>query len=130
MVTVLNVGLQTVNEFTVTLEIDGGSPLVQTWTGTLASGESVDVAFCGSGACVALTEGNHVAVSTLELTGATDENLSNNEITTTFETTNAGDVTMAVFTDNYPSETTWSSRTLMEIPFGVEALCRFWDLVL
>ena len=107
MVTVLNVGLQTVNEFTVTLEIDGGSPLVQTWTGTLASGESVDVAFCGSGACVALTEGNHVAVSTLELTGATDENLSNNEITTTFETTNAGDVTMAVFTDSYPSETTW-----------------------
>ena len=107
-VTVFNVGQQTVNAFTVTLEIDGGAPFVVNWTGALGSGESVDVVFCEAGACVALADGAHVANASVQLTGATDENLSNNDYTTSFETTSGGDVTMTVLTDNYPGETTWT----------------------
>ena len=107
-VTVFNLGQQVVNAFTVTLEIDGGTPLVVNWTGTIGSGESVDVEFCDAGACVALADGAHVANASVQLTGATDENLSNNDFTTSFETTSGGDVTMTVLTDNYPGETTWT----------------------
>ena len=107
-VTVFNVGQQTVNAFTVTLEIDGGAPFVVNWTGALGSGESVDIEFCEAGACVALADGAHVANASVQLTGATDENLSNNDYTTSFETTSGGDVTMTVLTDNYPGETTWT----------------------
>ena len=107
-VTVFNLGQQVVNAFTVTLEIDGGTPLVVNWTGTIGSGESVDVEFCDAGACVALADGAHVANASVQLTGATDENLSNNDYTTSFETTSGGDVTMTVLTDNYPGETTWT----------------------
>ena len=107
-VTVFNLGQQVVNAFTVTLEIDGGTPLVVNWTGTLGSGESVDVEFCDAGACVALADGAHVANASVQLTGASDEDLSNNDYTTSFETTSGGDVTMTVVTDNYPGETTWT----------------------
>ncbi len=106
--TVFNVGQQVVNAFTVTLEIDGGTPLVVNWTGSLGSGAGVDVEFCDAGACVALADGPHVANATVELTSATDENPSNNDYTTSFETTSGGDVTMTVLTDNYPGETTWT----------------------
>ena len=107
-VTVFNVGQEVVNAFTVTLEIDGGTPLVVNWTGTLGSGEGVDIEFCEAGACVALADGAHVANASVQLTAATDENPSNNDYTTSFETTSGGDVTMTVVTDNYPAETTWT----------------------
>jgi len=107
-VTVFNVGEQVVNAFTVTLEIDGGAPLVVNWTGALGSGESVDVEFCDSGACVALADGDHVANASVQLTGATDENTSNDDFSGSFETTSGGDVTMTVLTDEWPNETTWT----------------------
>jgi len=107
-VTVFNVGQLAVNAFTVTLEIDGGTPLVMNWTGILGSGEGVDIQFCEAGACLALADGPHVANASVQLTNAVDENLSNNDYTTSFETTSGGDVTMTVVTDNYPGETTWT----------------------
>ena len=107
-VTVFNLGQQVVNAFTVTLEIDGGAPLVVNWTGALGSGESVDVEFCDAGACVALADGAHVANASVQLTGATDENTSNDDFSASFETTSGGDVTMTVLTDQLPNETTWT----------------------
>ena len=63
--------------------------------------------FRDAGACVALPM-VLTANASVQLTGATDENLSNNDYTTSFETTSGGDVTMTVLTDNYPGETTWT----------------------
>ena len=44
-VTIKNNGLTTVNSFSVSYSLNGGSDVVQNWTGTLNSGDSVDVSF-------------------------------------------------------------------------------------
>ena len=76
--------------------------------GRSGSGEGVDVAFCESGPCVALADGNHVADAMVQLTGASDENASNDGFTTSFETSSGAESTWTIVTDNYPGETTWS----------------------
>ena len=55
-----------------------------------------------------LADGDHVANASVQLTGATDENTSNDDFSASFETTSGGDVTMTVLTDQYPNETTWT----------------------
>ena len=108
VVTVFNVGQQTVSSFSVSIVVDGGAPDVISWTGTLASGEGVDVSLCEAGPCLALADGNHTVNASVTLNGATDENESNNAYTTSFETSSGADVTWTIVTDNYPGETTWS----------------------
>ena len=103
-----NVGQQAVTAFSVSLSFDGAAPLVVNWTGSLASGEGVDVEFCENGPCVALADGDHVANASVQLAGATDENASNDDYTANFTTASGAEVTWTVVTDNYPSETTWS----------------------
>lgn len=108
VVTVFNVGLQPVSSFNLSLTVDGGDPLLVSWTGMLASGESVDVAFCEGDACLALADGLHEAAVQLTLTSAEDENNLNDSFTTSFETNGGADVTWSILTDNYPGETTWT----------------------
>ena len=55
-----------------------------------------------------LADGDHVANASVQLTGATDENESNDDYTTSFATSSGADVTWTIVTDNYPGETTWS----------------------
>ena len=107
-VTVFNVGQLPVTSFSVSLSFDGGAPQVVNWTGSLASGAGVDVEYCESGPCIALADGDHVANASVQLTGATDENDSNNDYTTSFATSSGADVTWTILTDNYPGETTWA----------------------
>ena len=108
VVTVLNLGLQPVSSFNLSLTVDGGDPLLVSWTGNLASGESVDVPFCDGEACLALADGVHDAAVQLTLTSAEDENDLNDSFTTAFETNGGADVTWTILTDNYPGETTWT----------------------
>ena len=108
VVTVFNVGLQPASSFNLSLTVDGGDPLLVSWTGTLASGESVDVPFCEGEACLALADGLHDAAVQLNLTSAEDENDLNDSFTTAFETNGGADVTWTILTDNYPGETTWT----------------------
>ena len=107
-VTVVNVGVQAVSSFNLSLTLDGGDPLLVSWTGSLASGESVDVAFCDGEACLALADGLHEAEVQLALTSAEDENDLNDSFTSSFETSGGSDVTWTILTDNYPGETTWT----------------------
>ena len=107
-VTVFNVGQLPVTSFSVSLSFDGGAPQVVNWTGSLASGAGVDVEYCEAGPCIALADGDHVANASVQLTGATDENESNNDYTTSFATSSGADVTWTILTDNYPGETTWA----------------------
>ena len=108
MVVVTNLGLQVVSAFNVTLTIDNAGAQTIAWTGSLGSGESVEVQACEGGPCVVLADGAHVADAAVELIGATDENASNNSLSTSFETSSGAEVTWTIQTDNYPSETTWS----------------------
>ena len=108
VVTVFNVGLQPASSFNLSLTVDGGDPLLVSWTGNLASGESVDVPFCEGEACLALADGLHDASVQLTLTSAADENDLNDSFTTSFETNGGADVTWTILTDNYPNETTWT----------------------
>ena len=107
-VTVFNVGQQVVSAFAVSLSFDGAAPLVVNWTGSLANGEGVDVAFCEGEPCVTLADGSHVANASVQLTGFTDENASNDAYTNNFSTSSGTDVTWTIVTDNYPGETTWA----------------------
>ena len=90
------------------LFLDGAAPLVVNWTGSLASGQGVDVEFCENGPCVTLADGNHVSNASVQLAGAIDENPSNDDYTANFATASGAEVTWTVETDNYPAETTWS----------------------
>lgn len=108
VVTVFNVGLQPASSFNLSLTVDGGDPLLVSWTGNLASGQSVDVPFCEGEACLALVDGLHDASVQLTLTSAEDENDLNDSFNTSFETTGGADVTWTILTDNYPGETTWT----------------------
>ena len=108
VVEVTNLGLQSVSAFNVTFTIDNGDAQTLAWTGNLGSGESVDVQTCEGGPCVLLADGAHVADATVTLVGATDENASNNSLSTSFDTSAGTEVTWTILTDNYPDETTWS----------------------
>ena len=108
VVVVTNLGLQTVTAFNVTLTLDNGLPQVLPWTGNLSSGESVEVQACEGDACISLADGTHFANATVDLIGAVDENVSNNSLETSFETSSGTQVTWTILTDNYPEETTWS----------------------
>ena len=108
VVVVTNLGIQSISAFNVTFTIDNGAAQTIAWTGNLGSGESVEVQTCEGGPCVVLAEGPHVAAATVTLVGATDENASNNSLSTSFETSSGTEVTWTILTDLYPQETTWS----------------------
>ena len=107
-VEVTNLGLQPVTAFNVILTFDNADVQTLAWTGSLGSGESVEVQVCDGGPCVVLADGAHVADATVTLVGATDENESNNNASTSFETSAGTEVTWTILTDFYPTETTWS----------------------
>ena len=108
VVVVTNLGLQSVSAFNVTFTIDNGDAQTLSWTGSLGSGESVEVQTCEGGPCLLLADGAHVADAMVTLVGATDENASNNSLSTSFETSSGTEVTWTILTDLYPQETTWS----------------------
>ena len=91
VVTVFNVGQQMVTAFNVSIAVDGGTPTVISWTGSLASGTGVDVALCDAGPCLALADGDHTVDASVTLTGAADENVSNDAYTTSFATSSGAD---------------------------------------
>lgn len=106
--TVFNGGQQTVSSFQILVAVDGGSPVTLTYNGSLASGESVDVAFCDNGPCLALADGNHTLEAEVQLLGNQDENITNDDFAASFETSTGTQVTWNIVTDNYPNETSWS----------------------
>ena len=94
--------LATCEQFQPVVDRGRGDPLLVSWTGTLASGESVDVPFCEGEACLALADGLHDAAVQLTLTSAADENVLNDSFTTAFETNGGVDVTWTIFDRQLP----------------------------
>lgn len=135
--TVKNVGVSVLQTFDVSASVGGQATFSVSWEGSLASGESVDVALCASEACISLDEGVVDLTFEVALVGALDENPNNNifDLAVTSEqdadgdgicdsadtclgvvdncgVCNGGDftsvsLTLVVLTDEYPEETSW-----------------------
>ena len=110
-ISIVNLGIQTITNFSLTYSLDGTGTTTQGWTGSLTSGSSVDIALCPSGdACVDLGSGTHsIDVSVfLSSSNGVDEDLSNNQLASQFVTLGGTQVTLTLLTDSYPEETTWT----------------------
>ena len=109
-VTVTNLGNSVCQCLQCHLSTFDGDAQVVNWTGNLGQwrrgGRRVT---CEGEPCVTLGRrrpcGQRLRAAHV---GATDENASNNDYTTSFATSSGADVTWTILTDNYPGETTWA----------------------
>ncbi|MEJ6801227.1 MAG: M43 family zinc metalloprotease [Crocinitomicaceae bacterium] len=106
-VTVQNFGSNTVSSFTINYNIDGGTNQTQAWTGTLATGSSVNVTlpFMAS-------SGTHVFnASTSVPNGNMDPNSGNDASSSNYTLTAGGQVvTFNLSTDCFGEETYWELK--------------------
>ena len=110
-ISIVNLGIETITNFSLTYSLDGAGTTTQGWTGSLASGSSVDIALCpGGDSCVDLGNGTHAIDVSVVLSSSdgVDEDLSNNQLASQFVTLGGAQVTLTLLTDSYPGETTWS----------------------
>jgi lysyl endopeptidase len=101
-----NFGSTTLTSVVIEYSIDGGTPQVFNWTGSLA-GNSTEVVLLPS---MTTTDGAHTfTASTSNPNGSTDENLTNNGQTSTFTINlNGQTVDLELTVDCWGSETTWT----------------------
>ncbi|MFK7757695.1 MAG: MopE-related protein [Flavobacteriales bacterium] len=106
-VTVRNAGALTVNSFTLTYSISGGTNSTFNWTGSLTSGSTTTI---NLSAISGLADGNQTFDAATSLpNGSADQNTSNDGDSSNFSIAgnNSFTVTLDILTDNYPEETTW-----------------------
>ncbi len=105
-ITLFNFGANTLTTATITYDLDGGTPMTFSWTGSLDFGQTDEITLPnltpGDGAHVF-----NVAVSAPN--GGVDENTSNDAGSSSFSLDSQGvDVFMNLTLDSYPGETTWA----------------------
>lgn len=105
VVTMTNYGLQTITSATITYNLDGGTPLVYNWTGSLAQGQSVDIAL----PTMSTNSGSHsFNVSTSLPNGFADEEPNNDSSSKSFTVVLGGvTVTFNLTPDCWGAEVTW-----------------------
>ena len=111
VITIVNLGLEAVTGFTVDYDINGSNGDSFDWEGELQSGASVGIPLCpDSDGCIDLGSGSHVISASVLLVpdNSLDEDLSNNESSTEFETIGGVEITFTLTTDLYPGETSWN----------------------
>ncbi|WP_306643220.1 M43 family zinc metalloprotease [Sanyastnella coralliicola] len=100
-----NFGSTELTSCEINYSIDNGTAFTYDWTGSLASGASVEVTLGSMTAGV----GDHVfAAWSDDPNNGNDENSGNNESTSDFSISDAGGVTLEVTVDFFGSETTWA----------------------
>ncbi len=108
-----NEGSTTLTAATVTYSINGGAPQTYNWTGSLTSLQSTIVQLPATTFTLAAT--NTLAVAISAVNGGSDEDISNNAGTSSFnETPNYGNtvnMTFKINQDRYGSETTWTIKS-------------------
>ena len=108
-----NLPLQTLD---ISYEINGGALMTYPWTGHLSPGQGTTVTLPNYNYAVSGT--NTVNITSSNPNGNTDQNTSNDMVSTTFVNQNGGmwpitsnvavgNATVDITTDQYPSETTW-----------------------
>lgn len=107
-VTILNNGSANITNVQFSYNVNGGTSQNHTWTGNLATGQSTIVTL----PVIAFSSLplNSCNVSITSVNGGTDNNIANNNGSSTFETAMSGITTtvyLDLLTDNYGYETTW-----------------------
>ena len=103
-----NYGNTNLTSLDVNYSINGGTSTTYPWTGNLGPGASATVTIPQISVTAIAT--NSVDVTLANPNGNTDQNTTNNYLSGSFEgmyNATAGQVSIDVTTDNYPSETTW-----------------------
>ena len=110
-VTFKNYGNIALTSLDINYSINGGTTTTYPWTGNLTSGGTETVTI--SQISVTPINTNNVDVSISNPNGNTDQNVANNDMSTTFSgmyDAPNGQISIDVTTDNYPSETSWELK--------------------
>ena len=103
MVTLQNNGQQTLTSVTITYDLDGGTPVVYAWTGSIAFGASEVVTLPS----IVTTAGPHtINVSSSLPNGVADQLPGDDAISGAFAVAGEG-VELVLDLDQFPTETTW-----------------------
>ena len=106
-----NYGNTNLTTLDIEYSINGGATTTYPWTGNLIAGASETVVIPNITVTPTLT--NTVDVSLVSPNGQIDQNLLNNDFQCTFDgmyDAPAGQITIEVTTDGYPSETSWKLK--------------------
>jgi len=108
MITLANYGTNELSSVDITYDIDGMNPVTIPWSGTIASGTSIDYPLGN----VIVSAGSHTFnVRTENPNGNADTNASNDDASSTFTVTIGGEgVGLELVTDDWASETSWELR--------------------
>lgn len=100
-----NFGSNNLTSATVTYQVSGSASQVYNWTGNLTTGQTTTITLPS----ITSNSGNYTFTATASNpNGATDQNASNNQSTSSFSVIPNGDqVNLSILTDCYGSETTW-----------------------
>lgn len=110
-VTFKNYGNIALTSLDINYSINGGTTTTYPWTGNLSSGGTETVTI--PQISVTPINTNNVDVSISNPNGNSDQNMANNNMSTTFNgmyDAPNGQISIDVTTDNYPSETTWELK--------------------
>jgi len=103
LIVLTNNGLQTLTSVDITYDIDGGTPVVFNWTGSLGFGSSFNITLPPS---VTTTGGHTLNVSVSNPNGGVDEVMANDMASGMF-TVGGEAMDLNIFTDGFGNETTW-----------------------
>jgi PKD repeat protein len=105
VVSVYNYGSQAITSLNINYSINGGSATTYSWTGAIPSGSATNITLPQ----IALSVGNQsITVFTSSPNGGTDENATNNSISSNFVVASGANAVVTVVLDDWGSETTWS----------------------
>ena len=104
-INIQNLGQNEITSVDITYDVNGGTPQTYTWTGSLTSLQSTDVA-------LPEIDFTPQATNTINASVANDDLNDNNQTSTSFDgaTQTAGTIDLIITTDNYPEEFSWEFR--------------------
>lgn len=104
--TIKNFGTSTLTQLTYSYAVDGGTPVTNTWSGSLPTGATAQILFGD----ITVGNGPHsFSVTCSNPNGSADEHTANDAKTTNFSVAMPGQaVSINITVDNYGSETTWT----------------------
>ena len=104
-INIQNLGQNEITSVDITYDVNGGTPQTYTWTGSLTSLQSTDVA-------LPEIDCTPRATNTINASVANDDLNDNNQSSTSFDgaTQTIGTIDLTITTDNYPEEFSWEFR--------------------
>src|SRR5690606_21911615 len=107
VVTIKNLGNQTITNAIITYNISGGTNSTFNWTGSLTTNQSTQVTLPS---ITAATGSATLNVSVSSPNGGLDQNSANNSASSTFTVTQGSSVNLNLILDRYGAETTWAIK--------------------